>query len=389
MIKILSRFLTVIFFLGIFSFLVTKPVLGAGSLSLSPSSSTVTQGSDFTVSLRVSSGSKVNAIETRITYPANKLDFLGFGNGSFTLYDLSKGGSGSIYVVAGVSGSGKSGSNLVATIKFRAKVSSGTASVSINKSGSGLAGSGSGANLLTSVAGGTYTFKAAPPPPKPKAQDKTAPKVSSVKVTKLTRTSATIAWATNEDSDSTVEWGPTSKYGIIAASSKLTKSHAIALDKRLLEPGTAVHYRVISKDGSGNKGVSTDQSFTVPGYQVQIKVVDKDGVPIEGAKVTLVSYGEVGTDEKGAANYKDVEDGERAVLVDYQGKSISQIVKVAQKDGVQTFEVKVAGALALQGLTTTQMLGLGLIGIAVLVAFILFMFRGRLTRSKEEVDTNL
>ena len=97
-------------------------------------------------------------------------------------------------------------------VTFSAIPSSGSATISFS-SGSAVVSSSTNADIAGGKSGATFTFQIAPPPPKPNPNDKTAPKLSDVKVTEITNNSATISWVTNDDSDSLVTWGPTEQFG--------------------------------------------------------------------------------------------------------------------------------------------------------------------------------
>src|SRR5262249_11574315 len=91
--------------------------------------------------------------------------------------------------------------------------------------------------------------------------DSTAPVISSVASSSITTSAATISWTTNEFSDSQVEYGTTTAYGSTTAlQPDLVTAHTVALSG--LTTATLYHYRVKSKDGSANLGVSGDFTFT-------------------------------------------------------------------------------------------------------------------------------
>lgn len=93
------------------------------------------------------------------------------------------------------------------------------------------------------------------------APDTTAPTISNVTASNITQTSTTVTWATNEPSDSQVEYGPTAAYGsTISPSSSLVTDHNVNLSG--LSASTDYHYRVKSKDASGNLAVSGDNVFS-------------------------------------------------------------------------------------------------------------------------------
>src|SRR5204862_522853 len=72
---------------------------------------------------------------------------------------------------------------------------------------------------------------------------------------------ATIAWTTNEMSDSQVDYGTTTAYG---SSSALNTSHATthAVPLSSLSGATLYHFRVRSRDAAGNLATSGDFTFT-------------------------------------------------------------------------------------------------------------------------------
>src|SRR5262245_51723158 len=91
--------------------------------------------------------------------------------------------------------------------------------------------------------------------------DTTPPVISGVTAGSIGATTATITWTTNENSDSQVEYGPTTAYGqSTTLNTSLLTAHAEGLSG--LTAGTLYHYRVKSKDAAGNLAVSGDFSFT-------------------------------------------------------------------------------------------------------------------------------
>ncbi|MBI2669681.1 MAG: DUF2341 domain-containing protein [Candidatus Yanofskybacteria bacterium] len=103
---------------------------------------------------------------------------------------------------------------------------------------------------LTSGSGAT------PPPP-----DTTAPVISAVTSSSVTSSGATITWTTDESSDTQVEYGLTTAYGnstILNTSAVTAHSQTISG----LSASTLWHYRVKSKDSSGNLATSGDFTFT-------------------------------------------------------------------------------------------------------------------------------
>ncbi|MCR4283820.1 MAG: chitobiase/beta-hexosaminidase C-terminal domain-containing protein [Parcubacteria group bacterium] len=94
--------------------------------------------------------------------------------------------------------------------------------------------------------------------------DTTAPVLTAITATSIGPNSATISWATNEPSDTQVEYGLSTSYGTATnLNSNLTTTHSQTLNN--LSPSTLYHYRVRSVDASGNNSISTDQTFTTSG----------------------------------------------------------------------------------------------------------------------------
>jgi len=110
-------------------------------------------------------------------------------------------------------------------------------------------------NLATS---GNFTFTTAAAPP---TSDTTAPIISGVAPSGITSSGATINWATNEASDTQVEYGTTTAYGASSAlNTAQVTSHSVTLSG--LQTATLYHYRVKSRDAAGNLATSADFTFT-------------------------------------------------------------------------------------------------------------------------------
>jgi len=90
--------------------------------------------------------------------------------------------------------------------------------------------------------------------------DTTPPVISAVRATNVGPYGATIAWTTNEASDSQVEYGPTTAYGSSTPrNASLVTSHSQGLSG--LAASTLYHYRVKSRDAAGNLATSGDKTF--------------------------------------------------------------------------------------------------------------------------------
>jgi hypothetical protein len=118
--------------------------------------------------------------------------------------------------------------------------------------------------------------------------DITSPNITAVTASGITRNGATIAWSTDEASNSQVEYGTTTSYGSSSSlNSSMVMTHSMSLSA--LSAGTTYHYRVISSDASGNQGVSGDYSFTTSTSDetpLTISNVSSSGITASSAVIT-------------------------------------------------------------------------------------------------------
>jgi hypothetical protein len=104
----------------------------------------------------------------------------------------------------------------------------------------------------------TFTAETAPVPP---PSDATAPVLSAIAAVRVSGSTATITWTTNEASDSQVQYGKTWGYGSASPlDASLVLSHAVTLTG--LSKKTTYHYRVLSRDAAGNLAASGDGGVT-------------------------------------------------------------------------------------------------------------------------------
>jgi hypothetical protein len=89
----------------------------------------------------------------------------------------------------------------------------------------------------------------------------TLPTISNVAATNITLTGARISWNTSVNTNSQVEYGVTAAYGSATpVDAPLVTAHAETIAG--LTGSTLYHYRVKSKDASGNLAVSADYTFS-------------------------------------------------------------------------------------------------------------------------------
>ncbi|MCU1328810.1 MAG: hypothetical protein JWN34_4180 [Bryobacterales bacterium] len=112
------------------------------------------------------------------------------------------------------------------------------------------------------------------------------PVISAVTASSITNTGATIAWTTDQASDTQVEYGTTTAYGSASTlvATQVT-SHSVAVSG--LTAATLYHYRVKSKNAGGQLSTSADFTFTTTGAGTPvISAVTATGITATGATVT-------------------------------------------------------------------------------------------------------
>jgi chitodextrinase len=133
--------------------------------------------------------------------------------------------------------------------------------------------------------------------------------IFTVIVSAVTSDSAEMAWTTDEATDSRVEYGLTELYG-----SKSAIDQALVIHHRVLltglSPETTYHFRVMSKDQSGNAYVSNDYTLTTPIFTDISPPTTPSvltAIVISGSQINL-SWG-VSTDNVGVKGYRIYRDG--------------------------------------------------------------------------------
>jgi hypothetical protein len=293
----------------------------SATLSLSPASSSVTQGNILTVSIYENSDDEpVNAATATLSYPTDKLDFVSISSSSaFAIVAANSGGGGTVSIDRGALPA-VTGRQLVASVRFSAKTNSGSAAVTIT-SGT-VVSANSNSNIMSGSSGGNYTFKApvaaapaAPPPPK----DTTPPVIKDVAVTEISYNTATVTWTTSEPASSQVDYGLNNGYGLAAGDNNFVTAHKMVLNSALLTPGTQYHFVVKSVDPAGNAVAGADKTFTTKGATLAVKVVDQKNKPVKDAKVNLGNAVGV-TDKNGQTTLTGLQVGKIVGIVTYKGK---------------------------------------------------------------------
>jgi len=340
--KLLIPVITV-FLLLIFAF-----TAEASTLYLSPSKTSVGSGGTVSVSVGLNtSGESVNAVAAYLNYPTDKLEAVGISyGGSFSIAAEGSYGGGSVRVSRG-SISGVVGSVTVATIRFKGKAQ-GVATVSF-VGGSAAPRTSDSSESLAGTSPATITVGPPSPAsqttPAPKSTDTEKPVISNLTVSEVATNEATITWQTNEDADSTVEYGLNqNKYFLSAVSPALSKTHLIKLEEDVLLPGSTMYFRAKSKDKAGNEGVSAEQTLQLKGYTVMLKILDaKTNTPLKDTDVFLYTIPlQSRTDLNGEVTFNNVTPGRHLVVVKLKNNlEKTEEVEVIDSATPQSFVVTV------------------------------------------------
>lgn len=319
------------------TFLLIPQLVFASTLYLSPGKTTIPIGGTVAVSVRLNAGGdSVNAVSAFLSYPADKLDVTYVSPGSVFAIGAENSYGGGVIKISRGSLSAVSGSVGVATIGFRGK-SAGTANISFIGGSSAPRASDSSDSLnLGGSAGGTFTVGGTAPAPVVKIATQPGQiaivqlSVSDVAVSSIASGSATVSWKTSVAADSAVEYGlDKDTYFLSETDEKLTLAHQLKLENQMITPGLKFHFRVKSKDASGNITASEDQEFQVPGFQVIVKVVDDNGNPLAGVEVLLYSDPlKAITNTNGEAIFENVPEGKHLAVVKTMGAEKTAEVNV-------------------------------------------------------------
>lgn len=325
----------------------------SATLYLSPASSSVAKGSILTVNVRENSGAEpVNSVQANLTYPAELLDFVSISSSTaWGVVAENSGGGGSVKIARGALPA-VTGDQLVASVRFKAKTDSGTASISF-ASGSAVVSANSSTDVKSGDRGGSYTLTAQAPAPVEAPKDTTPPTITAVKASEVTATTAVISWTTSEPATSEVSYGPSQGYGIATADTNAVTEHKVTLNSPLIIPGTTYHFMVRSIDPSGNAVSGADSTFLTVGATLEARVVNQSNKPISGAKV---SFGDVSgkTDKNGKVTLTNLPLGKLTGVVSYKNKQAPAVVQLdtlLDKNGKPhsaTFKIDVSSDLWLR-----------------------------------------
>ncbi len=121
--------------------------------------------------------------------------------------------------------------------------------------------------MIRSLATAALTFCAliyyAQLSPLARAADTVPPDITNVQITEVGEDTITVTWETDEEADSTINYGLQEDYGIVRVPVPDKTAHSIKIEK--LEPGRTYYFRVVSSDEDGNQGISANYKVVTEG----------------------------------------------------------------------------------------------------------------------------
>jgi hypothetical protein len=139
-----------------------------------------------------------------------------------------------------------------------------------------------------------------------------------------------------------IEYGTDSSLGINTTQSDFTKTPELALDDKLLVPGTQYYYRIEAVSQTGEKYEGPVEALKTKGITVNVALLNKSQKPVKNYKVALHSETLVATsDDKGVVVFKDVPPGKHELTYTAGKRELTKTVEVAGNistdgDGNQT-----------------------------------------------------
>lgn len=142
----------------------SQPVSGPPVFTMSPASGNYAVGSNVAVAVRINSpNTPITTVQPVITYPADKLQYVGVTEGgTFTTIQRTKNVGNTVDVIRGISGgaAGVTGDKPVVTINFKVIAAGGSAGLNFTNVSAAFDNSGTGQNILNLAgsAGASYSL---------------------------------------------------------------------------------------------------------------------------------------------------------------------------------------------------------------------------------------
>lgn len=334
---------------------------------LSAPSDTVARGHSIAVGVHVNSGDNgINAVQANLSYASDRFEFVSITPSSvFPVQTENSGGGGAVHISRGTFGSVK-GDKLIATVTFKAKTV-GTTEVNFTSSSSATQASDSNA-LSVSTSGAQYTVTDPSAPARTgSSNDTAAPKISDIRALNISYNSVKLGWTTSEPSQSEINFGSTTAYGISEVDSSFATDHSMTLSSEALMPATMYHFKITSKDTEGNTSSSSDKTFTTKGAVITVKVTGSSNQVLAGATVTVDKSNSQKTDQHGRTAFSNLPAGTHDITATFKGKTSKISVEtVIPQNAPQSvvFKLDVKQASTLMAVVIAVILGAIALGAA-------------------------
>jgi len=343
----------------VINFVPSKVFASSASVYASPSSSSVARGNQFTVQVRVNSGSNLmDSVQATLNFDSSKLQYVSYSGGNFTTFSASSSASSFSYVGTILGGSTSSDKNMF-SVTLKA-INPGTASLSVSgaavayqgaafssvgasggsvsivnpSSGGSGGGGGGGSNTSSPSSGGSSTDSGSATYSEPnteEAKDTTPPKLKGKPELKVSQDSITIIFKTDEPAKlrTTYKLKDDSKS---LTTEKLSSEHTVIIGKdQPLIPGTTYAVSITAEDADGNKAQIFKDGIRTTGVEYRVKIVDLEGNPLTNHLVKLFSDPiETTTDSDGLATFNDVTPGKHTLVFEVDGLVLRMPVQVGQ-----------------------------------------------------------
>lgn len=338
----------IILFTGLFLFLflLSSGKVSASTLYLSPASGNIAKNGTLSVQVRLNTaGESINAVSSYLSYPSDKIEVtsISFTSSSFGIEAEKSYGGGSIRVTRG-NITGVSGNVNIATIGFKGK-SEGTALVSFIAGSAAVREADASDSLnLSASAGGSYKVVLSSAVADTDKKDTAIPVISDVSTYINEAQEMVITWKTDEGSDSSVDYGLLdSEYSSSTSSADMVTDHSIVIQEPF-SPGLTYHFRVRSKDATGNIAEGNDSVIKIPGNVLSIKVADNKENPYSNISVTLFKGEEavkaLTTNESGEVVFDDLLKGKYIVVAKSDRLQETIEVDVSDSPSPQAYAIK-------------------------------------------------
>lgn len=352
---------------------VREALAAGGQIYITPPSSSVQQGNNIGVDVRINPGAATDTVTITVSYDPTKLKYVSTdyaGSPYNTQIGASTTSSSVNFTSTELGGTPVSSDSQIAHLTFTALAGSGSTSLSV----SGNAANG-GVPTKPDAVGATLNFTTPPPPtsgtgggsgsgssggsgtptPPPStggsghASGGAPSNVGSTTTTqahasgtppaivsqKVQYTQAVLSFTTKAPTQAYVRFGIGSQLTSTTPVSDYATTHTIAIDPSLLVPGQTYSYVVVSTDQQGAVSQSAVQHFTTKGLKITVGVFDKNHMPLRGQEVTLHSTPQTAkTDGQGFATFDNVAPGTHHVIYTAGKQTYDEPVAVA--DNVQT-----------------------------------------------------